>query len=71
MRTPNGGHRSTQWVLQYRIPPVAGTVTEWQRGGLGDSGPEAQTLLTQLRTEAPSFEWRAIRIETVQRVEEW
>lgn len=76
MRTPVGGDRSTQWVIQYRIPPVpGGGVTTWTRAELHpdetSNGPATRSLLDKARKAEPGFEWRAVRIEIVQRVEDW
>lgn len=73
MRTPNGGHRSTQWVIQYRVPPTDGAVVTWTRGEMPpqDTAALVRETLQVARDKAPAFEWRAIRIETVQRVEDW
>lgn len=76
MKTPTGGDRSTQWVIQYRTPAVAeNAVVVWKRYQVDPefvvSRPRMQGILTTLRGDRPDLEWRAVRIETVQRVEDW
>jgi hypothetical protein len=74
VRTPNGGQRDTQWVIQYRQEPATETAltgwTRYQTSG-NPSGPQVRLILEQLREGAPDYQWRAIRLETVQRVEDW
>lgn len=83
MRTPTGGDRSTQWVVQYRkakaetIPgeDVPHEETMWTRHDVPEevrlSGPAVREFLKAVRAGTFGLEWRAIRIETVQRVEDW
>lgn len=71
MKTPQGGQRDTIWVIQYRLPPVNGTVTDWTRHATAYSAAATRAVLGEYRSEAPQFEWRAIRVETTQRAEDW
>lgn len=76
VRTPAGGDRSTQWVLQYRVPPADETlVTAWTRywadPEFTDTAASTRAVLGNLRESRPEAQWRAIRVESVQRVEDW
>lgn len=81
MQTPAGGHRDVQWVIQYRkvkaedqeIPQeeLLWTRLEGQESEDLLSGPKVRSTLKLLRENTFGLEWRAIRIETVQRVEGW
>jgi len=71
MRTPRGGDRIIQWVIQYRLPPVNGSVTTWNRADVTQTAAATHHTLAAHRTDEPEFEWRAIRVETVQRIEDW
>jgi hypothetical protein len=79
MKTPAGGQRDTQWVIQYREvqlgekPGVDIPQEEklWVRYAIAHGGPATRQVLMEMRDETNGLEWRAIRIETVQRVEDW
>lgn len=82
MHTPTGGQRDTVWVLQRRHRKPEATVdaeggvtyadTTWARlDRTIESAAAARELLTNLRDTYDDVEFRAIRVETVQRVERW
>lgn len=76
MKTPAGGHRSTQWVIQHRRPATPeAAVTPWERYPADPSftatGQSTRAVLVSLRENVSEQEWRAVRVETVQRVEDW
>lgn len=71
MRTPQGGQRDITWVIQYRHPPVGAEVTTWTRSGVADTAYKTKETLRRVREDSPRLEWRAIRVETVQRIEGW
>jgi hypothetical protein len=78
-QTPAGGQRDTQWVIQYRkikTEPDDGTTIPaeellWARHSIAMTGPATRQTLKEMREETSGHEWRAIRIETTQRVEDW
>jgi hypothetical protein len=78
-QTPQGGHRDTQWVIQYRkvkTEPDDGTTIPaeellWNRHAIAQSGAATKQALKEFREETSGLEWRAVRIETTQRVEDW
>lgn len=78
-QTPAGGQRDTQWVIQYRkekVKPDDGTEIPaeellWTRHAVTLSGPATKQVLKEYREETFGLEWRAVRIETTQRVEDW
>jgi hypothetical protein len=75
MKTPTGGDRSVQWVIQYRRTD-GDEIRVWQHAvtdGPVLNAQEAEQSLATLRAQEwqHPYEFRCIRVESVQRVEGW